>query len=69
MTETEWRELVDRLTIRLHRAERVKVYEFSGTISRDLAALRQDIDAIRQAAGLAPSPVEPTWDHEEIEGD
>lgn len=58
--------LVDRLTVRVHEAERRNVYEWSGSISQDLAALRADVDAIRAEAGLPPSPLEPAYPEEEV---
>ncbi len=57
--------LVDRLTVRLHEAQRKNIYEWSGKISRDLAALRAEVDTMRAEAGLPPSPLEPAYPEEE----
>ena len=59
--------LVDRLSVLYHQAGRVRVHEFSGTISRDLAQIRREVDAMRAEAGLGPSPIEPTYPEEEDE--
>lgn len=58
-------ELVDKLSQELHEAKRRRVYEWSGSIAGDLRTLREEINAIRQQAGLEPSPLEPTWEGEE----
>jgi hypothetical protein len=60
-------QLIDELTVQLHEARRKVIDEWSGTIAKDLKALRAEIDAIRFRAGLGPSPVEPRWDDEEVE--
>ncbi len=57
--------LVDRLTVRLHHVQRAWISETSGNLSRDYAALRREINALRAEAGLGPSPLEPRWDGEE----
>jgi hypothetical protein len=59
--------LVDLLSIQAHEARRKVVYEWSGTIARDLRNLRAEIDALRAEAGLSPSPIEPAYPEEENE--
>ena len=58
-------DLVDRLTVRVHEAERRMIFEFSGNISCSLRKLRQEINALRAEAGLGPSPVEMSYPDEE----
>lgn len=58
-------ELVDQLSQDLHLARRRVLYEWSGDFTRDLQRLRQEVDALRQEAGLPPSPITPSYPEEE----
>ena len=60
--------LVERLSMLYHQAGRSRIYERSGSIARDLAALRSEVNEMRALAGLGPSPIEPTYPEEETEG-
>lgn len=59
------RALLDDVTVRWHKAQRGVIYDRSGNLSRDLRALRADVDGVRSQAGLPPSPLTPVWSDEE----
>lgn len=61
------RDLVDRLSVLYHEAQRKVIYERSGSISADLAVLRSYVNDVRAQAGLGPSPVQPIYEGEEDE--
>ena len=63
----KYRQMIDELTVKYHKAQRAVISEWSGDMTRDYAALRREVNAYRKAAELPPSPVEPSYPEEESE--